>query len=40
MVTETFCTLIDPSEAHGIGMYHFAACAVLVLQIFTVCCDD
>ena len=40
MVTETFCTPIDPWRAHAIGMYPFAACVALVLQIFTVCHDD
>ena len=40
MVTETFCTPIDPWRAHAIGMYPFAACVALVLQIFTVCRDD
>ena len=40
MVTETFCTLIDPWGAHAIGMYPFAACVALVLWIFAVCCDD
>ena len=40
MVTETFCTPIDPWRAHAIGMYPFAACVALVLRIFTVCHDD
>ena len=40
MVTETFCTPIDPWRAHAIGMYPFAACVALVMRIFTVCCDD
>ena len=40
MVPKTFCTPIDPWSAHAIGMYPFAACVALVLQIFAVCCDD
>ena len=40
MITETFCTPIDPLRAHATGTYPFAACVALVLQIFTVCCDD
>ena len=40
MVTETFCTPIDPWRAHAIGMYPFVACVALVLRIFAVCRDD
>ena len=40
MVTETFCTPIDPWRAHAIGMYPFVACVALVLRIFAVCHDN
>ena len=40
MVTETFCTPIDPWRAHAIGTYPFVACVALVLRIFAVCGDD
>ena len=40
MVTETFCTPIDPWRAHAIGTYPFVACVALVLQIFAVFRDD
>ena len=40
MVTETFCTPIDPWRAHAIGTYPFVACVALVLRIFAVCRDD
>ena len=40
MVTETFCTPIDPWRAHEIGTYPFVACVALVLRIFAVCRND
>ena len=40
MVTEAFCTPIDPWRTHAIGTYPFVACVALVLRIFAVCCDD
>ena len=40
MVTETFCTPIDPWRAHATGTYFFVACVALVLRIFAVCRDD